>query len=399
MKTNTNTIHQPEKKYKIGLDCRLCGHKHAGLGRYIQNLALYLPFILPTNYQLVYFFYDKNQWRETIQAISNIQPPNNLNLKDMTLKISPKYIPIRHYTLAEQTQLPKIFSQEKLDLLHVPHFNLPYFTQEKKIILTIHDLLWHEKKGLHMTTLPPWQYYFKYYAYRLLSNKVIHRADKIIVPSRTIEQTLLSFYPEAKDKITVIYNGVNKFKHVTAQQQFGQLIPENFLLYVGSLYPHKNINLVLHALQKNPQLNLVIVSARDAFWLQTLQQIKKLTVSQQVTFLGPVTDGQLKFLYQQTTALIQPSLSEGFGLTGVEALECGTKVIASAIPIFQEIYGDAFIPFDPRSVTDFLLACQKAQTIDLHQYRQIAFKQAHKYNWLKTSQQVCQLYQETLNHP
>ncbi len=395
----TDIINQPPKKYKIGLDCRLCGHKHAGLGRYIQNLALYLPFILPTNYKLVYFFYDKDQWQATIQAISNFQPPNNLKLKDLTEKIKPKYIPIKHYSLAEQTQLPKIFQQEKLDLIHVPHFNLPYFTKEKKIILTIHDLLWHEKKGLHMTTLPPWQYYFKYYAYRLLSNKVIHRANKIIVPSHTIEQTLLNFYPAVKDKITVIYNGVNKFKHIDAHHQFNQLIPENFLLYVGSLYPHKNINLVLQALQKNPQLNLVIVSARDAFWLQTLQQIKKLAISQQVTFLGPVTDRQLKSLYQRAAALIQPSLSEGFGLTGVEALECGTKLIASAIPIFQEVYGDAFIPFNPHSVTDFLLACQKAQTIDLNQYRKIAYKQAEKYNWLKTSQQVCQLYQETINHP
>ena len=128
----------------IGIDCRLAGLKHAGIGRYVANLVSRLPK-LDSQINWVLFFSDSEQAQEVL--------PNNQDIP--LIKII--FAPIKHYSLAEQVQLPTIFNQEKLDLLHVPHFNVPWFYKGKTVI-TIHDLLWHEYRGLNATTLSPWKY-------------------------------------------------------------------------------------------------------------------------------------------------------------------------------------------------------------------------------------------------
>lgn len=386
------------KTFTIGIDARLAGQKNAGLGRYINNLLLRLPLYLPENYHLVYFFHDKNQASEILNQIGTLPAAQGQSAQAIFQKIKLVYVPIRHYSLAEQTQLPRIFAQEKLDLLHIPHFNAPYFLGKQKFVLTIHDLLWHEKKGLAVTTLRPWQYYFKYFAYRLLTNRVVKKANQIITVSQHGQKTLLKFYPKVKNKTQVIYNGVNDFSPLLTPQKFKTPLPKNFLLYVGSLYPHKNLNLVLRALTQQADLNLVIVSARNAFWNKTAAKIKDLHLEKQITFLGQVSDQQLQFLYQQAQALVQPSLSEGFGLTGIEALKLGTPVIASKIATFQEVYGDVFTAFDPYSEADFLQAVKKSAPLKTNlTWRRQALAQAARYSWDSMAKQTLQIYQNLLS--
>ncbi len=356
-----------KKIITIGIDARLAGQKNAGLGRYINNLLLRLPFLLPNNFRLVYFLHDKSQWGEiigllpTLQASLGQSSSNNFaRATDILAKIKLIYTPIRHYSLAEQTQLPAIFAAENLDLLHVPHFNAPLKSAQKQnLILTIHDLLWHQKKGLGVTTLSPWKYYLKYLGYRFLTSQVIKKAQAIITVSTTAQKDLNHYYPRAKDKISLIYNGVNPITPAKTPPRLPAPLPANFLLYVGSLYPHKNLPVVLDALASDPTLHLVIVSARDAFWQQTAKQIQDRQIEKQITFMGQVSDTQLNYLYTKATVLVQPSLSEGFGLTGIEALAAHTPVIASNIPVFQEIYGAAFTPFDPYSSAEFFNPVQK----------------------------------------
>ncbi len=387
-----------EKIITLGLDARLAGQKNAGLGRYINNLALRLPFFIPENYRLVYFFHDKSQWSELITQIGTLPAAQGKNVQDIFSKIKLIYAPIKHYSLAEQTQLPQVYAQENLDLLHVPHFNAPYFLGKQKFVLTIHDLLWHEKKGLAVTTLPAWKYHLKYFAYRFLTNRVVKKAAKIIVVSQTCQKTVLKFYPRIKNKLQVIYNGVNQFKQGSLSPKFTAPLAKNFLLYVGSLYPHKNLIIVLKALAQEKSLHLVIVSARDAFWEKTNQQIINLGIVSQVTFLGQVSDEQLSYLYQQAQALIQPSLSEGFGLTGIEALQARTPVIASDIPVFQEVYGAAYTSFKPNQEADFLRAVKKSASLKTNpSWKTLAAKQVALYSWDNMVKQTVQVYQEVLN--
>jgi glycosyltransferase involved in cell wall biosynthesis len=376
----------------------LAGWKHAGIGRYVENLILELPKLSETiapgrDLTWVLFFHDAAQAAEIGESW-----PENVELV---------FAPVRHYTLMEQWHMPQIFAHQKLDLLHVPHFNIPwlYFG---KICITIHDLLWHEQRGSHVTTLKPWVYWLKYGLYLATVWFALMRAKIIFVPAETIKQTVLRYYPSVSEKIVVTPEGLGKTYVETA----AALRQKNLelrtaadkkqqlrLVYTGSLYPHKNVSLILKALTHRPAWHLTIVGSRSNFQDQIKQQVTELGIETQVRFAGFLPDDELIKLYQASDALVQPSLSEGFGLTGVEALAAGTVLLASDIPIFREVYGDAAIFFNPESVSHFLLAADQlaAQTQgERRALLQRGLTQIKHYDWaamaLITGQQYFAAY-------
>ena len=379
----------------IGLDTRLAGTKHAGLGRYIKTLAARIPAHLPADWQLVYFVRDASQQQEIIDEM-NATGWQTEKIAHCRQKIRFVSADVAHYSLAEQVQLPALYAAANLDLLHAPHFNAPYWPRVPRLLVTIQDLLWHESRGLHVTTQSPLKYYVKYAAYRLLVDRVVAVSKKIIVPSHQIETTVKHFYPQAADKIITVYNGVTDLKNIQDCPPDVQM-PNNYLLYVGSLYPHKNVPLILQALTKLPNQHLVIVSARDVFWQRTQDLISKLKIDSQVIFLGQVPDAQLKYLYTHAKALVQPSFSEGFGLTGIEAMFQGTPVLASDTPIFHEVYGQHYFSFDPHSWQSFLAAIDRLEKTDLSELKQRMTGWTHRYDWDSAAQQIATIYQEILS--
>lgn len=361
---------------RIGIDARLSGAKHAGIGRYTQNL---IRELVQQNkkHTIICFFHDEEQEKEVLGSLQK-----NKHVKSVI-------VPIRHYTVAEQQHLPKLFKQHNLDLLHVPHFNVPILYQGK-LIITIHDLLWHEYKGSSVTTLSPIKYLLKYLFYRLVTRIAVHKAQKILVPAQTIKDTVIRFYPRVANKIIVTREGAEIAKP-TDRKRLPKL--KNTLLYVGSLYPHKNLSLILQSLSSLPDYKLLIAGARSVFQDKVKAYVKQKNLESQVTFLGYVSDEQLAELYQQVTALVQPSFSEGFGLTGVEAMSFGTSVLASDIPIFKEIYQDAAYYFSPHSTASFLQAVhaleQNKDTVNVE-----GQTLAKTYSWQTMAEQTVTAYEE-----
>lgn len=368
---------------RIGIDCRLSGAQHAGIGRYIEELTLRLPD-LNTNITWVYFFYSKDQADNFLRKFSSKKGKKN----------QPEIIiaPIKHYSLQEQLKMPSFFARQNLDILHVPHFNIPIF-YKGKIVVTIHDLLWHEFRGLQATTLNPASYMIKYLAYRKITAKALKKAKKIIVPAKTIKQTVSKYYPKVKNKIAVTYEGAGQF----FSQPKTLPATENTLVYVGSLYPHKNIKVVIRALKDLPDFTLKLVGSRNIFQQQTREIVKKYEASDQVEFTGYLTDDKLAELLHSAFALIQPSLSEGFGLTGVEAMASGVPVIASDIPIFKEIYKDAAVYFNPHRHQSFALAVEKLSGANRESLISKGLKVSSAYSWDKMTQQTLDIYTDVLN--
>ncbi len=358
---------------RIGIDCRLSGLNHAGIGRYIENLTRRLPK-LNSEIDWVYFYADNSQ------------------LLDLP-SVETHLVPIKHYSFDEQYKLPRLFKKAQLDLLHVPHFNAPLF-YNGPLVVTIHDLLWHQQRGRQVTTLKPWVYWPKYVAYRLIAAQSVKSAQKILVPTETIKETLCRYYPAARHKITVTYEGVDQ--RLLGHHQADLPRDQRRLLYVGSLYPHKNLGLVLQSLLKLPEWQLTIVSARDVFHERLNQRVKELGLENQVVFTGRLSDVELAEQLQTCTALVQPSLSEGFGLTGLEALSLDTPVLASDIAIFHEVYREAAHYFDPHNPDDLVQSLKKLQT----QPPQPSTMQAvvANYSWDKLAEKTLQTYLEVLNH-
>lgn len=385
------------KTVTVGIDARLSGSRHAGIGRYIENLLLELPRIQKKLEQhnnstkqvnWVYFFYDRQQAAPIQKSLRNYS-----NIRFV-------YTAIRHYSLAEQIKWPLILNKYKLDLLHVPHFNIPLFYRGK-LIITIHDLLWHQQIGPQATTLPGWKYYLKYLAYRLITRKAVKRASKILVPAQVVKNTLLDYFPKQKSKIIVTFEGISQpfLNAYQANQadpsQVWDRSRKNQLIYVGSLYPHKNIELVLEALKRQPDLKLLIVCSRNVFMKRTQKLVQELGLQKQAIFTGYLSDQKLIKKIESSQALVQPSKSEGFGLTGVEAMACGTPVLASDIPVFREIYQQAPIYFNPNQVESFLNAYQQLQDASLVKQKiQQGFEVVKDYRWDKMAQAIFEEYQQ-----
>lgn len=315
---------------KILIDARLYGLENAGLGRYLINLISSLIKIDDHNSYTVLL---KSNYYDRLQLPANWQ------------KVLANF---DHYSWEEQVKLPILINSLKPDLVHFPHFNVPLFCP-RPYVVTIHDMLMHKQKGMSATTLPEWEYGLKRLGYRIVFDRAVRMAKKIIVPSNTVKQELESFYHLDSKKIVVTYEGVEspKFNYQTNIK-----LAKPYFIYAGNAYPHKNLETAMEAVvQLNEEVNLVIVSARNVFVERLKKLIAKNGWQKKVILLGFVPDDKLFSLFKHSLGFVFPSLSEGFGLPGLEAMAAGTVCLCSDIPIFKEIYNERVIYFDPRSVT------------------------------------------------
>ena len=361
-------------KRRIGIDCRLSGIEHAGIGRYIEELVVRVT--KDTSVDWVLFVSRANQLP--------IEKSDHIKIVKT---------PVRHYTLREQVFMSVYFLRENLGLLHVPHFNVPIW-YPRKYIVTIHDLLWHERQGSGQTTLSPLIYRFKYWAYKIVASLAIIRAAEVIVPAETTKKSILALYPGTKsERLIVTKEGVDRKWRSSDKLSDANNREPKILFYTGSLYPHKNVRLVIRALEQLPGYVLHISSSRNIFLDELKKEIKKLDVEKQVVFRGRLSDEELKETYQKEVfALVQPSFSEGFGLTGLEAMAAGVPVLASEIDIFKEVYGKAFIGFDPSSVDSFVAAVRKLEASDRQTLIELGKEHVEPYSWDKMTKATIEVY-------
>lgn len=378
---------QTAEHIRIGIDCRLGGLTHAGIGRYISEL---LKELIPLS--------DGCTWVLIVQ--SEVQGAELLAYIPQAVQEQCELcvVAARPYSFAEQILMPISLYAQKLQLLHVPHFNIPllYFG---RTVITIHDLLWHEQKGLTVTTLHPVTYWLKYLLYRIVVWYALLRASHIFVPSKFVEKTVLKFYPSLrKERISITHESIGSRLVTAAKNQKKQQVDATTLLYVGSLYPHKNVSLIVAALRQLPNYTLKIVGSRSIFLSTLKEEIINQNVEKQVKFMGKLSDAELAIAYAQAQCVIQPSFSEGFGLTGLEAMAFQTPVLASDIVVFHEIYRDAAVYFDPKSV-DSLLAAVHALEDPKRRTAQVRAGQkvTSNYSWKKLAEQTYRTYRSVLN--
>ncbi|MEX0896243.1 MAG: glycosyltransferase family 1 protein [Patescibacteria group bacterium] len=365
---------------RIGIDCRLGGLRHAGIGRYIVELVSRL--VTDGSFSWVLFCTDQEQ----VTEILGNKPPSNVKVV---------LAPIPHYTVQEQLKMPRIFNKEQLDLLHIPHFNAPIL-YTGPYVLTVHDLLWHEHRGAQVTTLSWYSYWFKYIAYRVITRTAIYQAQHICVPSQTVAQAVSNHYAFAKDKLTVTKEGIATA--LKSQVELVKKLPrkQHHLLYVGSLYPHKNIARVIDALHQLPKYHLTIVSSRSAFRDQVAASVSK-QLRNRVSFIDATSDAKLAQQYATASALVQPSFSEGFGLTGLEAMAFNTPVIASDIAIFREIYGSAALYFSPSFTPSLVKTIKQLEDTSTQQAVLKASKHVRaQYSWDETTQKTKAIFIQLL---
>lgn len=367
---------------KILIDGRLYGLENAGLGRYLINLIIELC---------------RQDTRNDYVLLLRKKYFYSLNLPANWKKVPADF---RHYGLAEQIKLPGLIKKENPDIVHFPHFNVPVFYHDNYVV-TIHDMLMHKSVGLSATTLPAYLYFFKRLGYRFVFDNAVRGSGKIIVPSFAIKEELIKYYKIPESKVFVIYEGVN-VKNIADESK---LTDKPYFIYAGNAYPHKNLKRLIEAmvlLNKNnvQTVNLLIVSSRGIFTQRLERLIRDEKAGEYVKLLGFVPDDELFALYKYSVAFVSPSLSEGFGLPGLEAMTVGTLILASDIPVFKEIYQDNAVYFNPRDFRSIEKAMENVLKMDpgLRAAKITKAKDfAKRFSWAKMAKETLKVYEESCN--
>ncbi len=374
---------------KILIDARMYGLEYSGIGRYIINLINEIKNL---------------EIEENFIILLKEKYFNRLKLPANWDKIICDY---NHYTLEEQVKLPFLISNIKPDLVHFPHFNIPIF-YSGKFVVTIHDMTMHSQ-GRNATTLPLYKYFLKRIPYKLVFKKALENSSKIIVPSNFVKGELIKNFNVNPSKVRVIYEGVSiKDTHYKNKVQKildnYDLKEKEYFFYTGNAYPHKNLELAIKAIKVlNKSLNsnfyFAIAGLKDFFIKRLEKFAKDESCLKYVKFLGFVPDEDLSLLYKNSIAFVYPSLSEGFGLQGLEAMSLKTPLLASNIPVFKEIYRDFPYYFDPYSLDSLSFCMKKVLNIsDKKKDEKImkAKKILKGYSWRKMAQETLFVYRDAL---
>ena len=364
---------------KIAIDARLYGLKHAGIGRYILNLVNKLADLDKENHYTI---------------ITNSDTKIEKRPKNSTIIRSD----ILHYSLREQFIFLQLINSLDVDLVHFPHFNVPIMCK-KKYVVTIHDLLWHEKIGFNVTTLHPLKYLLKYWGYRFVIRNAVTRASHVITPANVVKQAVIKTFSKDRKHVSVTYEAAQEhfFQPTNREKDLKKYgLPKTFFIYTGSLYPHKNVNILIDVLEKLPkEFSLVIASSRNIFSKRFKSLVKQRDLSSRVQMLGFVPDTVLPSLYQKPLALLLPSQSEGFGLTGLEAMAASLPVICSKHSVMKEIYSSAAIYVDTtnsQEIADEILKLHLNSKLQ-KEYIIRGQHRAKDFSWETMAQQTIEIYQ------
>ena len=371
---------------RIGIDARALGW--AGLGRYSRNLLKNLVKQTPSEVEFVVFA-PKAYGREFSE------------MKQV------KFVPVTasYYSLREQTLFLSSLMRENLDLMHFLHFNAPIFYKRPSVV-TIHDLTrfffpaQKHKGRMHQL------------AYEIVFRSAIKNSSKIITVSEHTRTDLVRYFPKATDKTVMIHEGVDTTMFLNNRNgesyQSEKLdrwgIKKPYLLFVGVWMTHKNLPRLLQAFKKVKEGGfdgqLVITGKGQAHHVDVNALVKGEGMGDSVILPGKVADEDLPMLFQNAELFIMPSLYEGFGLPALEALACGTPVVASSVSSLPEILGESAVYFDPYSVDDM---AEKITSLINDKQKQselisLGNTQIQKFSWEKCAEETLGVYQSVLGN-
>ena len=263
---------------------------------------------------------------------------------------------------------------------------LPLLTRGE-IILTVHDLGFLRNPELYHPLERIYQRVSHFFA--------IQRAHKIIAISEATKKDILYYYPKAKHKIKVIYDGYNDkaFKVRSNKEKEGikekYNLPDKYLLYIGRLETKKNIQNLIKAYKKikNKEIPLILGGRAGNYGYQEIRELAK--DNNNIIFLGYVPQKDYQLLLAAAFLFVFPSKFEGFGIPVIEAMASGVPVLCSDIPSFREITNNNVFFFDPHDINDIARVIDKL--IEDKELRKElinkSLKQVESFSWQRCAQE------------
>lgn len=344
--------------------------------------------------------------RYTYEIIKNISRKNNIHIRllvnDMKVanNVFGKFNNIefikmksQFLSLFEQIELPYVVNKYKdVDVFHSPSFVASPFIK-CNMIMTIHDLT-HIKYKSYATM-------FRKLYYKFIVMPCARKSVKILTVSEFSKKEIVDWLNCDENKVIVTYNGIdNNFKIINDESELNNVkkkykLPEEFILYIGNLKPHKNVETLIKAIAIMKKNIILILNGKVNEKFADL--IKKLNIRDKIQFIGYIDDEDLPAIYNLASVFVFPSFYEGFGFPPLEALACGCKVITSNTTSLPEVVFDADSMVNPYSALNFADAIEKALNNENIQIDNNTKERLKKFSWIAASQSTYEVYKTCQN--
>ena len=376
---------------RIGIDIGPALGGPSGLQRYIQNFLMALAKQDEDNeYFLTSFF-----WKGFPNRAFELKLPSIPNFHIHLLRIPQRLLlPAEHYWGLRIHE--RLLAPLKLDLFHATSPILPRLNRLHSV-LTVH----------HVGGIEPNPSLWRRFYFQRLSERSIAQAGLLIAISEHTREALIRDYGVKPERVrTVYYGGADPAyrpepggEHLSPRG-----IRRPYFLFVSAINARKNLPVLARAFaalqrERSGRYQLVFAAAREPDYFKTLIQIlHELGIEQHSLFLEGLSADELRPLYQQAEALVYPSILEGFGLPLLEAMACGTPVIAAKASCLPEIGGDACLYFEP-SNAEALTNAMRRVSIEESLRRTLRIRgllRAAQFTWERNASETLKTYRDAL---
>jgi len=361
------------------------GYRGAGIHRYIQALLEHLPQV--SSHRFSAYVGDPR-----------VRPEEWPGLEVRKAPFTTTRPPLR--ILWEQLLQPPTLLRDGADLIHGMAYALPLLCPTASVV-TVHDLSFLRfprafKRGNRI---------YLSVATRL----AVARADAVIAVSRHTARDLERLLGVPPERIHVVPNGVDgRFRPLSRREverfRHRRGLPERFILYVGTIEPRKNLETLVRAyaelLRQDPRaaIPLIIAGGRGWYYEGVFALVERLRLETVIRFPGFIDHRELPLWYNAATLFVFPSLYEGFGLPVLEAMACGTPVVASNASSLPEVVGEAGLLVEPCDV-EGLAESMRRVLMDTGLREELCARgraRASEYSWHATAMQTTAVYDRVL---
>lgn len=298
----------------------------------------------------------------------------------------------------EQFSLPRLARRHGVDILHSPANLAPLFYKGKSIV-HIHDLCF--------VVNPQWYSFSFRTLYNFIIPRLARRAAKVITNSNNSRNDLLQFCELQAESVSHVHWAVDDL-FLQDQQASSARAPDfplssEYILYVGSLEPRKNIGTLLEAYEllrttyPDIKTKLVLIGGESPLFAEVRLKVKRF--KEDVLFKGFVSDRLLRDYYRHAQLVVYPSLYEGFGFPPLEAMASGVPVVTTMTSSIPEVVGDAALMVSPYDVGQ--LAETMSRVLGDPDLRATLIargrEQVKKFNWYRVARNTLAIYYEVYN--
>lgn len=380
---------------RVGVDIRgLLSGRKSGVEQYTIKVLEHLLKLDETNtYVLFYVSYrDLDKRVEDLLSEAPFLKQDNVEIK----KLKWVNIPLLLHALWKPLDWPKA---DKicggLDVMWLPSPRLLPVSKQCRTVVTFHDLIFELFPQFYTWKSRLWQWQMNY-------SYLARWADTIIAISQSTKRDLIDIYNVDNSKIEVVYEGVDDaYFEIPDSQAIQQVkskfkIDNDFIYYVGSIEPRKNIVAIVRAfaaLQSN-EFKLIISGAKSWLTNPIFEEIEQLKLKESIIFTGSVSEQEKIILLNQARAFLFPTLYEGFGLPVLEAMAAGCPVITSNVSSLPEVVEGSAILIDPNNQTEINQALKDIINNE-GLARSLSTKgklQARKFSWDKAARQTLNVF-------